>query len=605
MPKEDIDKLAKNEFKNLKKSRYKQVNNLLNKNPDIFIISKKAPITERIIETINNLNYHYVGICDDGHKAVKHVAKIKPDLIFISTNLNDDYDGINVGMDLSKYNIPFIYIFDNETDFDVDPFIMENYGFIYDNYNQNQIKFAIEIAIRTSMRSIHSVEVYENKFHEKNTELVIEKLYSTLLLTLSIILILAGVISRNVTFIQWIIFIPGVINLFLAIVSLKKQEKPVPYIEPPFVSIFIPAHNEEYTIEATVRSICSMDYYYNNKINFEVIVVNDGSTDNTGTILSKLKNEFNNLRIITRSPPKSGKGKGFVLNDALILAKGEIIGVFDADTRVDKKYLSTIIPYLNNEKVVAVQSRVRMYNKDENFLANMQDIEFAGFGNILRAKDILGYEAFLGGNGQFTKKEAVEKAGKWDGFAVTEDLNLSIKVELAGGGVRYCPDVAIYQEAVTNWSDFYRQRTRWAIGNFETLFIFFSRIIFSKLSPIKKIGIISHIANYAFNLFIFTGFIIFAINILAWFVWGVPTIIRMEAPLIIGILSAIAFFPGIIIALIRDDKKYLTFLKDLIGYWIYCFYLIPLFFKTMYVMITRRERKWDKTEHKGNKEEAN
>lgn len=79
----------------------------------------------------------------------------------------------------------------------------------------------------------------------------------------------------------------------------------------------------------------------------------------------------------------------------------------------------------------------------------------------------------------------------------------------------------------------------------------------------------------------------------------------MEAPLIIGILSAVAFFPGIIIALIRDDKKYLTFLKDLIGYWIYCFYLIPLFFKTMYVMITRRERKWDKTEHKGNKEEAN
>lgn len=454
------------------------------------------------------------------------------------------------------------------------------------------------------MRSIHSVEVYESKFHEKNTELVIEKLYSTLLLTLSVILILAGVISRNVTFIQWIIFIPGVINLFLAIVSLKKQEKPVPYTEPPFVSIFIPAHNEEYTIEATVRSICCMDYYYNNKINFEVIVVNDGSTDNTGTILSKLKNEFNNLRIITRSPPKSGKGKGFVLNDALILAKGEIIGVFDADTRVDKKYLSTIIPYLNNEKVVAVQSRVRMYNKDENFLANMQDIEFAGFGNILRAKDILGYEAFLGGNGQFTKKEAVEKAGKWDGFAVTEDLNLSIKVELAGGGVRYCPDVAIYQEAVTNWSDFYRQRTRWAIGNFETLFIFFSRIVFSKLSPIKKIGIISHIANYAFNLFIFTGFIIFTVNILAWFVWGVPTIIRMEAPLIIGILSAVAFFPGIIIALIRDDKKYLTFLKDLIGYWIYCFYLIPLFFKTMYVMITRRERKWDKTEHKGNEEQG-
>jgi 1,2-diacylglycerol 3-beta-glucosyltransferase len=102
--------------------------------------------------------------------------------------------------------------------------------------------------------------------------------------------------------------------------------------------------------------------------NFELIVVNDGSTDDTGKILSKLKEDIPVLRIITRQPPKSGKGKGFVLNDALSLSNGEIIGVFDADTKVEKDFLNIVIPYLNDEKVAGVQTRVKMYNKDENFL---------------------------------------------------------------------------------------------------------------------------------------------------------------------------------------------------------------------------------------------
>ena len=77
----------------------------------------------------------------------------------------------------------------------------------------------------------------------------------------------------------------------------------------------------------------------------------------------------------------------------------------------------------------------------------------------------------------------------------------------------------------------------------------------------------------------------------------------MEAPFIVGFLSMIAFFPGIIIALSRDKPSVTDFLKDLIKYYIYCFHLIPLFFMTMYTMMTRKERKWAKTEHKGRKEQ--
>ena len=65
----------------------------------------------------------------------------------------------------------------------------------------------------------------------------------------------------------------------------------------------------------------------------------------------------------------------------------------------------------------------------------MQDVEFSGFGNILRAKDTIGFNGFLGGNGQFVKKDAIISAGKWDGFAVTEDLNLSVIFMLSFIGV--------------------------------------------------------------------------------------------------------------------------------------------------------------------------
>lgn len=594
------DEIAKEEFSHLDKKRFRQIKHIEESKPRIYILSKNDDVISKVTDTVEKLEYTVVGTENNGEKAYKEIIYSNPDLIFLSIDLEGGWSASKLGHKLTKLNIPLIFIFNRKRDLDRDEFYMYNYGFIFENYTHDQIRFTIEVALHTHLLKIESIEEFENNLHEKNEELIIEKFYSVLIFILSLILIIVGTVSRNVTFIQWIIFIPGVLSLILSFFSLKKQEKPTPYEgRPPYVSVFIPAHNEEYTIEDTVRSIAGMNYEWNGEKNFEIIVLNDGSEDNTGKILADLKNDIENLRIITRQPPKSGKGKGFVLNDGLVLAKGEVIGVFDADTRVEPEFLDTIIPYLNDDNVQAVQSRVCMYNADENFLARMQDIEFSGFGNVLRAKDIIGYNGFLGGNGQFVKKEAILAAGKWDGFAVTEDLNLSVKVALNGGDIRFCPDVAIYQEAVSSWKPFLRQRVRWAMGNFETLFTYSPSIISSKLRLTEKIGILTHVSYYAFNLFIFAGFIIFIVNVLAWFVWGIPTIIRMEAPLWIGVTSAIAFLPGIAIALIRDDKKYLTFLKDLICYWIYCFYLIPLFFMTMYTLITRRERTWAKTEHKG------
>ncbi len=576
---------------------------LITGKPKIFAISSDEESLSLLHEFVEDYEYEFAGSAFEKEDIFSKLDKISPNLIFLDTEI-ENIDLTELARDLELFNVPIILIVGMLFDETIDVLLTNNpYGFLLKPLEDGEVQRAMAVAIKKHEQNIINVKTAQAKIKEKNTELIIEKSDSSFLLILCMALIIMALLTRNATWLQWLLLIPTLAMLINSIVSIKKQKPTVPYEnkeEQPFVSIFIPAHNEEHTIEATVRSICKTEYYKNEEYNYEVIVINDGSTDSTGEILSELKKDIPQLKIVTRHPPRSGKGKGFVLNDALTLSQGEIIGVFDADTKIKTDYLSTIVQYLHGD-IDGVQSRVKMFNKDENYLTRMQHLEFASFGNTLIAKDNLGSTGFLGGNGQFVKKDAIINCGRWDGFAVTEDLNLAIKIILNGGKIRYCGECAVYQEAVTEWKAFFRQRVRWAIGNFETLFVYLPQILRAKISIPKKFNIIEHISFYSFNLLIFFGFLITIANTISWFIFHDVTLIRMEAPFIVGVLSVIAFFPGIMIALSRDKPGAQEFIKDIVKYYIYCFHLIPLFFMTMKSMITRKERKWAKTEHKGGK----
>jgi len=574
---------------------------LIEGKPRIFAISQNNEMLSTVEEYVDNYDYDYVGSASDKSDIFKKVEELSVNLIFLDSEI-EGIDLIELTDDLELYNIPVIIIIGDLFNETIDKLLMSNpFGYLIKPLDEDELQRAMAVALRKHEQNLKSVKEAQSKLQEKSTELLIEKSDSSLLLILCISLIIIAVLSRNATWLQWVLLIPTGAMLINSIVSLKKQKKPEPLKEYPFVSIFIPAHNEEFTIEDTIRSVCQIDYHNEEgEPQYELIVVNDGSTDSTGEILSRLKSEFPQLKIVTRHPPRSGKGKGFVLNDALTLSRGEIIGVFDADTQIKPDYLKKVIPYIHDD-IEGVQTRVKMFNKNENFLARMQHVEFTTFANTLIAKDNLDHTGFLGGNGQFVRKQAIIDSGRWDGFAVTEDLNLAIKIILNGGKISYCGDCAVYQEAVTDWKAFFRQRTRWAIGNFETLFVYFPQILRSKISITKKFNVIEHISFYSFNLLIFFGFIITILNAISWFFFHNVTLIRMEAPFIVGILSAVAFFPGIIFSLARDKLGFFEAIKDIVKYYIYCFHLIPLFFLTMYSMMSRKERKWSKTVHKGGK----
>mgnify|MGYP001497953007 CR=1 FL=1 len=178
-----------------------------------------------------------------------------------------------------------------------------------------------------------------------------------------------------------------------------------------------------------------------------------------------------------------------------------------------------------------------MYNADENLLTRMQDIEFAVFGHLVMGSRMkMGVPAFLGGNGQLVKRRAVEEIGGWDGYAVTEDLNLSVKLMLRGYDVKFSSEAEVFQEAVGEWPAFFRQRTRWLMGNLETLFVYLAPVLDAPIPLHRKLDSIFYLFSMLFIGFVMLGYVVFILN-LAGFTF------RLDAPLIIGIISTIAFFP--------------------------------------------------------------
>ena len=340
---------------------------LITGKPKIFAISNDIQLLKDVEEYVKDYDYEFIGSASESDNIFREIMQASPDLIFLDTEI-ENIDLSEVTGDLELFNVPIILIIGTKLDETIDQLLMSNpYGYLIKDINKAELQRSMAVALKKHDQNIQNINYAKDRIKEKNIELMIEKLDSSFLLIICVSLIIIAILSRNATWLQWVLLIPTVAMLINSLVSIKKQKKVVEY-EPdelPFVSVFIPAHNEENTIGSTVASVCNSDYSIGDEINYELIVINDGSTDNTGEILSNLKKDYPQLKIVTRHPPRSGKGKGFVLNDALTLSKGEIIGVFDADTQIKSDYLKTIVQYLNGD-IDGVQSRVKMFSSIPN-----------------------------------------------------------------------------------------------------------------------------------------------------------------------------------------------------------------------------------------------
>ena len=257
-----------------------------------------------------------------------------------------------------------------------------------------------------------------------------------------------------------------------ALALIVRLHANVPRDPPPrllFV-VLVPCLNEGLVIGRTVRSLLRM------RGDARVVVIDDDSDDGSLDALRPLAVD-RRLQVLRRKRPEARLGKGEALNAGYWLVREMATGygyradqiivcVFDSDGRADEDFLMRVAPYFADPDVTGVQSAVRMYNASQNLLTRWQDIEFIIWGEVFsRAKDWIG-SATLGGNGQFVRLSALRDIGHrpWRP-SLTEDLDLSLRLILHGGRLRFCPTAAVFQQAVPSLRALLRQRARWLQGH--------------------------------------------------------------------------------------------------------------------------------------------
>ena len=261
--------------------------------------------------------------------------------------------------------------------------------------------------------------------------------------------------------------------------KLKKHPPVINESYKPFVTIMVPAHNEEYVIANTVENILAIDYP-----NFEIIVIDDRSTDNTANVVKALEQKYEKVVAFIRSHD-AFPGKSAVLNDAMAFAKGDAILVFDADATVEPDFLNKLIPNLEPADVGAVQARKIIRNKDYNFLTRCQNNEYTLDTHFQTGRDAVKGAVELRGNGELIKREALEDIGGWNNYTITDDLDMSTRLHIKGWDIRFCPDACVYEEGIVYVFPLFRQRRRWLEGTIRRYLEYFGEAIKSKKMSLR------------------------------------------------------------------------------------------------------------------------
>jgi cellulose synthase/poly-beta-1,6-N-acetylglucosamine synthase-like glycosyltransferase len=283
--------------------------------------------------------------------------------------------------------------------------------------------------------------------------------------------------------------IRGIIFLTGAYIERRHSIK-TPAAIKPFVSVVVPARNEEHNIAQCIKSINDNHYP---KDKFEIIAVNDRSTDATLQILTELSHSVSNLKIINiteENKIKNLRGKPGALEKAIAIANGGIIMMTDADCLVGEHWIETVVAQYNNEDVGLVASFTNVLGK--KIFDKIQAIEWAYLHTMASAG--VGLKQPLGcyGNNLSVSKKAYNDVGGYKKikFSVTEDLALLQAIHKKGYTVRYLThkDADVDTFACDTFADYLKQRHRWAVGGLD---LGWRAAIFVITSALLILGIIS------------------------------------------------------------------------------------------------------------------
>ncbi|MAE43332.1 hypothetical protein CMO93_06155 [Candidatus Woesearchaeota archaeon] len=266
--------------------------------------------------------------------------------------------------------------------------------------------------------------------------------------------------------IVWILSTYFIIVFLLALLKNKNRLYDSPALENneklSRVSIIISAYNEEEKIADSIESLRLIDYP---KELYEVIIVNDGSTDKTKDVAIKYADGTNIIFIDNAK----NKGKAACLNQGIAIAKGSYVACMDADSVVPKDILKKIVPYFRNKEIGAVTVSVEVKHVN-NFLQKIIQLEYKlGLSLFLRVFSLFDCIHVTPGPFSIYRKSVLEKIDNFDVNNITEDLEIAYRIHKSGYKIANCMNTCVETITPHNFRGLYRQRRRWYSGALMTL----------------------------------------------------------------------------------------------------------------------------------------
>lgn len=364
----------------------------------------------------------------------------------------------------------------------------------------------------------------------------------------------------------------------------------------PYVSILIPAHNEEMVIEETIQSMIRLDYP---KDKLEVLIINDYSSDQTGSIIDRYAKEYSFIHAVHTKPPNAGKGKSGALNEGFKHATGDIIVVYDADNTPEPAAVKNLaLGLVKDRKAGAIVGKFRVVNANKNLLTRLINIETLTFQWLAQAGRWFWFRmATIPGTNFAIRRSVLEQLGGWDEKALSEDTELSIRVYNLGYYIRFFPEAITWEQEPENMRVWWRQRTRWARGNIYVIL----KYLF-QMHHLRNKKIVIDIFYFLFTYFLFFGgvmisHLIFAVNLVHDLELSIGVV--SYALLITGFLL---FVTEICLALSMEQKQLTlkNFFILLLMYFTYSQLWIFLVVRASYIeakrVILKQEITWYKTQ---------
>lgn len=270
----------------------------------------------------------------------------------------------------------------------------------------------------------------------------------------------------------------------------------------PFVTVQLPVFNEKYVIDRLIDRVAAFDYPIDR---YEIHILDDSTDETVALVAEKVAAYQAKGHLIRQIRREKRQGfKAGALRDALPLAQGEFIAIFDADFLPEPDFLHRTIPFFQDERVGVVQTRWAHINEHYSLLTRLQAVQINVHFSVEQVGRMVGNH-FLQFNGTagVWRKATIDAAGGWEADTLTEDLDLSIRAQLQGWHIEYLEAVGSPAELPAEMNGLKTQQFRWMKGGAETAKKMLPLIWRAPIAWTQKLHATYHLLASTIFLFVF------------------------------------------------------------------------------------------------------